>query len=489
MSPYLLLIYIITPNSFCLYFLSLESSSSNSKTVSSTPTRPSIRESPINPHISKSITPVHGKPSKFFECQASKQPNSTCPPPPEADSESQGYIATQTTIEDLPVEDAVPLTQESWDAISELSTDDSGDPKVDNPGRDIEFEQLIGEDLPSSQMHDPSTAPLISRPALNGSNGSTGSNKENCQSGFTDEQLDSSCCPSSSLEITNQARQDLSDGFISSSQPEECELTVTKPRVTIITPNNHHSIAEVINGRRVSEPISRQTRQFPLSSDPILSSDDEEYGQTSALDTGLNRRKAAQSTCQSHQPSKRICRGFVQTPSSKLSSVAKRSASTTAPHDEEISPSLARVASGIRNRFTYQKPSASGKRAPIGKPKLFDFSKNLNDHHQNHHHLNEKTCAPHRKPCQLPIGSSTSTTLNDIPDPPAPSKHPQTEAPPIDSFHAYLPFKHQPSSRKPSSSLNPSLPSAPPVPETPAKSRKLALFMFKGLVDQNSNPV
>ncbi|KAA1108349.1 Rad2 nuclease [Puccinia graminis f. sp. tritici] len=466
-----------------------KSSSSNSKTVSSTPVRPSIRESPTNPQVSKSITPVNGKPSKFFECQPSKQPNSICPSPPEADSESQGYIATQTTIEDLPAEDAVPLTQESWDAISELSTDDSVDPKVDNLGRDIEFEKLIGEDLPSSQMHDPSTAPLISR-----SSSSTGSNKENCQPVFTDEQLDSSFCPSSSLEITNQARQDLSDGFISSSQPEECELTITKPRVTIITPNNHHSIAEVINGRRVSEPIPRQTRQLPLSSDPIPSSDDEEDAQIRVMDTGLNRRKAVQSTFQSHQPSKRICRGFVQTPSSKLSTVAKRSASTTAPPDEEISPSLARVASGIRNRFTYTKPSASEKRPPIGKPKLFDFSKNHNDQHQDHH-LNEKTRAPqrpssHRKSCQLPLGSSTSTTLNDVPDPAPPSKQQQTESH-IDSFQAHLPFKRQPSSRKPSSH-KPSLgssSSAPPPTTTPATSNKLSMFMFKGFVDQNSNPV
>ncbi|WAR52720.1 hypothetical protein PtB15_2B145 [Puccinia triticina] len=453
-----------------------KSSNSNSKAVSSTPAHPSISDNLPSRQNTKSIAPVNGKPSKFFELQSSKQPDLISPTPPEADSASQGYIATQTTIEDLAAEDAVPMTQEGWDAISDMSTDDSVGVKREDARKDIEFEKLIGEDLPSSQMHDPFIAPAtihsVSRPELFPCSSFSLSSQENCKT---------------SPEIKNQAFQDNSDGFISTSEPDESELTITKPQVTIITPNNHHSTAAVLNCRRVSEPISRQTRQFPISSDPIYSSDNDENDQTKVLETGPNRRKATQSTSQSHQPSKRICRGFVPTPSSKLSKASKRNVSTTTAYDEEISPSLARVATGIRNRFTFQKPaSSSEKRPPIGKPKLFDFSKDIVELKSQ---LNEKTKAPlrpsssHRKSCQLPTGPSTASFINDGPTP----RPPQTESH-AHPAHDYIPVKRQTASRKTSfNKISPSTPSsaAPSTRSTPTASNKLSMFMFRGNVNHN----
>ncbi|KAI7965283.1 hypothetical protein MJO29_003381 [Puccinia striiformis f. sp. tritici] len=507
-----------------LNMFAFKPSSSIPQVVSSTPSRPTTTTISHDSTCSKGLESINATSSKFFDCQTSKQPDISCA---EFDSESQGFVATQTTVEDLRAEDATPLTQEGWDAISEMSIEGPVDAKLEDVRRDMEFDKLIGDDLPSSQMHDPFnvsvTLPTISRPESHPysslspiSSSYSASNKENCEPSFKEDYFDSSVCPSSSQEIENKPCQNISDGVISSSDLDEGELTITKPRVTIITPNNHNSMSTAANCRRASEPISRQTRQLPISSDPILSSDEDndENDRTKVLDSGLNnRRKGAKSTSHSHQPFKRVCRGFVETPSSKLSKLAKRSGSTviSTPHGndhdlEEISPSLARVASGIRNRFTYQKPSSSSseKRLPIGKPKLFDFSRkssssnsnsNSNNEVENQNQNNSKTSSSekrlsttsttsHRKSCQLPLGTSSSTILNDLSD-----DHTKKNE---SDLQPYLSLKCQPNSKKSTSkkqslcntSSIKSVPTHPaPLTSTRTTSNKLSMFIFRGNVN------
>ncbi|KAI9623113.1 hypothetical protein KEM48_009540 [Puccinia striiformis f. sp. tritici PST-130] len=461
----------------------------------------------------KRLESINATSSKFFDCQSSKQPDISCA---EFDSESQGFVATQTTVEDLRAEDATPLTQEGWDAISEMSIEGPVDAKLEDVRRDMEFDKLIGDDLPSSQMHDPFnvsvTLPTISRPEPHPysslspiSSSYSASNKENREPSFKEDYFDSSVCPSSSQEIENKPCQNISDGVISSSDLDEGELTITKPRVTIITPNNHNSMSTAANCRRASEPISRQTRQLPISSDPILSSDEDndENDRTKVLDSGLNnRRKGAKSTSHSHQPFKRVCRGFVETPSSKLSKLAKRSGSTviSTPHGndhdlEEISPSLARVASGIRNRFTYQKPSSSSseKRLPIGKPKLFDFSRkssssnsnsNSNNEVENQNQNNSKTSSSEKRLSTTSTTSHRNTILNDLSD-----DHTKKNE---SDLQPYLSLKCQPNSKKSTSkkqslcntSSIKSVPTHPaPLTSTRTTSNKLSMFIFRGNVN------
>ncbi|KNZ62204.1 uncharacterized protein VP01_12g5 [Puccinia sorghi] len=439
---------------------------------------------------------VDGMPSKFFECRTSKHTDQSCLPTPGAAAESHEFIATQTTIEDLPAEDAVPLTQEGWDAISEMSTGDSDGAKLEDRKQETEFDRLISEDLPSSQMHDPFGVPTtihsISRaplqPCISSSSISsnfTASNKENHPPTFNDDPLDTSVCASSSQEIADQPCQDFSDDVDSNSEPDEGNLTITKPRVTIITPTQHQSTSLLLDCRQVSEPIPRQTRRFPISSDPILSSDNEEKVKTRVLGVGggPTRRKGVQSSIShSHQPPKRVCRGLIETPSSKLSKVVKRSSSTAAPYDEDMSPSLARVASGIRHQFTYQKPSSSTNRQPIGVPKLFDFSKTNHTSSkadENHTGLKKQEgpqqSSSHRRSFQLTPASLNGTLLDD-----ARSHQTDTNADPL---QADPPIKRPPTARKSSASKQRS-------PATPtAASNNLSMFKFRGSLDPPPNPV
>ncbi|POV94766.1 hypothetical protein PSTT_16672, partial [Puccinia striiformis] len=464
--------------------------------VSSTPSRPTTTTISHDSTCSKGLESINATSSKFFDCQTSKQPDISCA---EFDSESQGFVATQTTVEDLRAEDATPLTQEGWDAISEMSIEGPVDAKLEDVRRDMEFDKLIGDDLPSSQMHDPFnvsvTLPTISRPEPHPysslspiSSSYSASNKENREPSFKEDY-------SIHLSVLHHRKK----SRISRAKYLRCS-DLDEARVTIITPNNHNSMSTAANCRRASEPISRQTRQLPISSDPILSSDEDndENDRTKVLDSGLNnRRKGAKSTSHSHQPFKRVCRGFVETPSSKLSKLAKRS---------EISPSLARVASGIRNRFTYQKPSSSSseKRLPIGKPKLFDFSRkssssnsnsNSNNEVEKKNQNNSKTSSSekrlsttsttsHRKSCQLPLGTSSSTILNDLSD-----DHTKKNE---SDLQPYLSLKCQTNSKKSTSKKQSlcntsSIKSVPPHPapltSTRTTSNKLSMFIFRGNVN------
>lgn len=470
--------------------------SSNTDAPSLTPVRPAAQPKSDNtPRLTGSsrLEPLNGQPSKFFTSHDNA-------PSLEPNSESQGFIATNTTIEDLSAEDVAPLTQEDWDRISEMSADDSLDAKLEDPKSETEFDRLISEDLPSSEMHDPlsasSTIPSISRaplkPCISSSSVSsnfTASNKENRPTAFQDDLLDTSVCASSSQEIANSPFQDLSDDVITSSEVDEADLTITKPRVTIITPSNHHSTSMMLDRRRVSEPISRHTRQSPISSDPIPSSDNENNGKINTLGTsdGLTRRKGVRSiTSHSHQPPKRVCRGFIETPSSKLSNVMKRCTTTATAYDEDISPSLARVASGIRNRFTYQKPS-SNKQESIGTPKLFDFSKTKhtqNDDNNDNHTSSKRRGPPQmssdRRPRQLPLESLNNAFLDDTPGP-----HGRRTASSADPAQADPPVKRQLSERNTSSSKQ----SPAATTSSAHSSNKLSMFKFRGSRDHTLNPI
>lgn len=381
------------------------------------------------------------KPSKFFVSIPDVPVDLSCPISSEAANlDSQDFFATQTTIEDLRAEDVLPLTQDSWDAISQVSIDQSISGRTEPLNNDTAFEQFIEEDLPSSQMHDPYKPP---RKPIEKSRSNLGDGRfsaddlsdiSSLSSHETNRKPNSpSSCPTPSQEIDDQAMESLSDGCIQSSQP-----TITKPVVTIITPQNHSVSSMPLNFRRLSEPISRIKNQPHSSSDPIVSSDDDQIqnDRAKANVSVLNRRKANWNS-QSEKPHKKACRGFTDTPSNYLSKAVKRASSSSTSRtstrqtfdDDEVSPSLARIATGIRSRFMYQKPSSQ--RATVDNPsivnakaKLFDFSRQVEDARKECAEEDDRTlqqfpsssllspCMNHRNSSSSNLASSCCTSSN-----------------------------------------------------------------------------
>ncbi|MBW0498519.1 hypothetical protein O181_038234, partial [Austropuccinia psidii MF-1] len=271
----------------------------------------------------------------FFGSQLNNQTTSYCSSAAENSKRLQVEATDQSTIQVIPLE--IHKRQERATQVLTHNGEASAADKEN-------FESFMTEDLPSSQMHSSQISTTLRVGATSIENEapiSSPSTVKRPDSVF-DEPLHSSIPLCSSQEDDNVYNL-LSDGAIS-SEPDDLQPSLSCSKVSLITPDTRPALTGM--KRRVSEPVSR--RAFPpISSDPILSSDEDKHKTYASRPHGTLIVRHS-------QPVKKICSGFRDTPTSH-----NRSASTAIP-EEEMSPSLARIASGIRSRFTYR-PSTRSK--------------------------------------------------------------------------------------------------------------------------------
>lgn len=206
-------------------------------------------------------------------------------------------------LDELVAEDAEPLSQEAWSDFSEAGGSDD--------------ESMMGPNLPSSQMQ--------ANPAdlLQGLAPPQGS-----------QQFDSETSPLTSPVPAKIRDLGQSDGVISSPIRVETHETdcFNQPRITIIAGPRSSS----------ASTLAKKTHQG-MSSDPILDDEEHFFGGPGRAPSSLSLKRISKINTPLTVKKQRTRPAVVAEP-------AKEPA-------EDMSPSLARVASGMRERFMFRPPA------------------------------------------------------------------------------------------------------------------------------------
>ncbi|KAH9823356.1 hypothetical protein DFH28DRAFT_1092167 [Melampsora americana] len=274
----------------------------------------------IENSILQTTSPQASKPSssKFFEAESTDQaeniPTVSLVPLETSDS--------TLTCDELVPEDAEPLSQEDWSEISETGGSDE-----------------LGPDFPSSQMHEEdlkSYAKLL-------------------QASQT-ESIPEITPPRSPVILLHRQNDSLnySDGVISSPIHDDSRgsETMIQPRITILT---EPSLAmNETSSSSLFKSTSKAT--LPISSDPIIDDDEDDImcGEPNRPVSKFSSTKRPQQSYDTPTTLKkqRTRPVVVREPLQKGNVV------------EEMSPALARIASGMRERFTFRGHSSPMNRTP-----------------------------------------------------------------------------------------------------------------------------
>ncbi|KAI8461576.1 hypothetical protein BY996DRAFT_6408533 [Phakopsora pachyrhizi] len=275
-------------------------------------------------------------------------------------NEEQGHSKEPViadVLDGLVAEDVTPLSQESWEAMTEIST------------QEIEYvHKAFGanqndnsdEDLPTSQMEDQSEVhqsgnnnQFIQYPGSSFQTNSCASSPKNPTSSASPTIATSGSLYISTKEdipkVLLEKVNNLNSDDPISSDSEFTPQLLSKPRVTLITHTPFTSdFSGKIPKRRATEPIPRVIREDLISSDPIEGSDD--YQHTTADSIPRPNKDYISEITSGPYIKKRRKGGFFETPTPK--NLYGRGACLE--EDEPLTPSLARIASGIRSRFTYK---------------------------------------------------------------------------------------------------------------------------------------
>lgn len=276
---------------------------------------------PIENSIIQPTSPSATKPlsSKFFDAGSKDEEENVPTPPLVVPFETS---SSHSIFDELVPEDAEPLSQEAWSEISETGGSEE-----------------MGPDLPSSQMHGEdirSFAKLL-------------------QASQT-ESIPETTPPRSPMILLHCQNNSLnySDGVISSPIHDDSREreSMIQPRITILSeptlPMKDPSSSSLFK--------SSSKSTLPISSDPIID-DDEDEVMCGEPHRPLNKFSSMKRPQQNNDTPTTLKK-------QRTRPVVVREPLQKGNVVEEMSPALARVASGMRERFTFRGHSSPMNRTP-----------------------------------------------------------------------------------------------------------------------------